>query len=68
MRSDVRVEEGKFPGGKEARRIYHRNDILIENREAAIPGALFMAEGAGEGLEAGHAGHFLDAVNQKSDT
>src|SRR4029077_4836937 len=52
-------------GSQKAVRLHDRQDGLVERSETAIPAAVLVAKGQRERLQAGHAGHFLDAVDQQ---
>jgi hypothetical protein len=60
------VQEQEFVWVEEAFGPDHRDYVLVDGGQAAIPVALFVAKRLRKGLEAGHAGHFLDTVYQES--
>ncbi len=60
-----RIQQQEFVGREKAFGLDDGDDGLIEGGEAAVPEALFVAEGLGERLKARHGGHFFDAVDEQ---
>src|SRR4029077_15920065 len=60
------IEKQEFIGSEKTFGLDDGNYGLIDGGEAAIPVALFVMEGLRKRLQASHAGHFLDAVDQES--
>jgi len=62
------VQEEKLVGSQKAVGLDYGHDGLVESCESAIPIALFVAIRERQRLQAAHAGHFLDAVDQQRRT
>src|SRR5882672_6337425 len=54
----------QFLGSQKSQGIGNGQYLAVQNRQAAIPGAFFSAEGLGQRQERTHLGHFFNSVHQ----
>src|SRR5262249_9253934 len=66
LSSDHGIQERKFVGSEEPIGADDGNDSLVNRGETAVPVAFLSTESIGEGLQASHAGHLVDAIDKKS--